>query len=58
MDNQPIEQESFGLGQLPSSATNKLLVSPSFTREDFEAALQKVFPQAQSLLGDQESLET
>jgi len=52
-----VEQEQFGLGELPPDATNVLLIDPSFTEEDFEAALEKVFPKAQSLTGDQEASE-
>lgn len=50
MDNQPTEQEQFGLGELSLSATNLLL------KEDLKAALKKAFPGTQSLLVDQEWL--
>ena len=52
MDNQETEKQ-FGLGELSPNATNKL-----FTQEDFEAALEKVFPRPQSLLIDKVLPET
>jgi len=58
MQNKAVEQEKFGLGELPPDASNTLSLDPSFTKKDFEEALKKVFPLSQALLDDQESLET
>ena len=58
MQNKAVEQEKFGLGELPPDASNMLFLDPSFTKKDFEAALKKVFPFTQTLQDDQEASET
>lgn len=42
MDNQNIEQEQFGLGELPPDACNTLTTASSYTKQDFESDLKKV----------------
>lgn len=58
MQKQPINEEGFGLGQIPPDASNELHLDPTFTKEDFEEALNKVFPFTLALPEDQESSET
>lgn len=58
MQKQPINEDKFGLGQIPPDASNELFLDPSFTKEDFKEALNKVFPFTQILLDDEESSRT
>ncbi len=58
MQNKPVEQEQFGLGELPPDASNMVSLDLSFTKESFEEALKRVFPLSQALLDDEESSKT
>lgn len=41
MQEQSMNQEKFGLGEIPPDATNELLLDPSFTKKDFLRDLKK-----------------
>lgn len=58
MQNKPVKQEQFGLGELSPDASNVVSLDLSFTKETFEEALKKVFPLSQALLDDEESSKT
>jgi len=54
MQKRSMNQEEIGLGQIPPDASNELLLDPSFTKEDFEEALKKIFPLTPNIPSDEE----
>ena len=52
------EPKQFGLGEISPDAMNELSIEQPFTQEDFEEALNKVFPFTQELQADQELSKT
>ncbi len=43
----------FGLGEMPPDAVNEISLEQSFTQEDFNEALDKVFPFTQAFQNEQ-----
>ncbi len=52
------KSKHFGLGGIPPDAMNELSIEQPFTQENFEEALNKVFPFTGELQADQESSKT